>query len=495
MTIVPVRPDLPPSSTHDYVAPEPVLWVYIVRRATGAFVLALGFGACATYHSRPLLPESELSSLREMATLSQLHIEHARPGEEAQPSNPEFDPRDGLNEAELVAVALTINPSLRARRLEIGEARALLVSAGLWPNPELDVFVRPGVGGAPATGVGLDLLFSLLRPDERPAKRAVAEARLATVRAEIAAEELRVAAEVRRRRIAVLAAERREQLLEQEATLRDEAVALIHHQRELGEATETASLLVELDRTSMQRTLRAARAEYEHEQRALRQVVGVPPDYDLPLTRETGALAVPVYGEISDDELDQRVLTGRLDLRALAAAYDVKEAELRLAIARQYPHLRLGPSYEKDVEGSEGLGLGASIELPLFDRNQGEIAGQAVARDQARAEYVALLHELRARAVDARALLSKAKDEVELQQRETEPLIQRAEALFKAAFEARELTVFEWITMRSRAVQARTDLLDALTRYAEATVEFETATGMLLGTPVEVGSVEKGSGR
>lgn len=434
-------------------------------------------GACVSYRAQPLHPEQELESLRRPIDLADVRIERTTVGDGASPVELRFDPSDGLDEAELVSVALTLNPSLRAKRLEIGAAQALLVSAGLWPNPELDAFVRPGIGGIEHTTFGLDLLVSLLRPGERPARRALGEARVEEVHAEIALAELRLAADVRRARVRSLAAQRRVGLLEQESSLRGDAVRLVGRQRELGETTDIAVALVELDAVAIERALRDGRAAAARATRELNELAGLPPDYALLLGGTSDAFALRIVEDIGDDELDRRLLAGRFDLRASAASYRVREAELALAIARQYPLLRIGPSFEKDIGGSESLGLAGALELPLFDRNQGEIAARLAARDRAHAEYVALLHALRARAFESRASLRRATEEALLQERETVPLIERVESLFEGALRARELSVFEWISARTKAVQARIDLLDALVAYATAVVEFETSTG------------------
>jgi outer membrane protein TolC len=331
----------------------------------------------------------------------------------------------------------------------------------------------------------------LLRPDERPARRAVAEARMATTRAQVALEEWRVAAEVRRARIKVFATEQATRLLEQELALRDEAVTLVRRQKDLGEATDLNVLLIELDRTGVQRKLRDSTAALERERLALNEIVGVPPTYELPLTDLGKPLEFLIFDDLSEDEVDRRLLAARFDLRASASSYQQAEQELRLAIARQFPGVRLGPSFEKDVEGSKGLGIGGSFEIPLFDRNQGEIALKVAARERARAEYAALLHELRARAFEARASLERAREEVEVEQRDVAPLIERTEALFEGALRARELTVFEWITARGRALEARGNLLDALVRYTSAVVDLESATGMPLGSSATQRNMEK----
>lgn len=448
----------------------------VPRRAPLLCVALLS--ACATYRADPLVPEEELARLQAI-TFDDLRVEYAEAGARAPESTLRFDPTDGLGEAELAVVALLLNPQLRARRSELGEAQALLVSAGLLPNPEVGAFVRGGIGGSSGTGLGLDALFALLRPDERPARKAVAEAEVDRVRAEIELDELRLVADVRRARIELLAAQQSLRLLRQERSLRDETVARVHEQRALGEVTELAVALVELDRTSVQRAVRAAEASVERARRSLRQWLGVPPTTELRLAEEGADLAFTIVPEPDDAAIDARLVAAHPELRLRAVEHRRAEAELRLAIARQFPDVRLGPTFEQDVEGSQGLGLGVTVELPLFDRNQGEIAARTAARDHARAEYVATLHRLRARAFDARAELRRARAEVELQRAEVLPLVDRSEALFESAFRARELSVFDWSAARARSIQARRDLLDALDRYATAVLELDASTGAL----------------
>lgn len=439
-------------------------------------------GACASYQAKELVPEAELESLRR-ASLIELRVEHARPGE-ALDHDGSFDLTDGLNEAELVAVALTLNAGLRATRSELGEAEALLIQAGLWPNPEVGAAIRPEVGGG-STGFELDFLFELLRPGERKAKKSIANASVEEARARIVAEELRVAAEARRTRLAVLGGQASYTLLEQEAGIRREVVSLLKQRRELGEATVLDLHLAELELAEAERAARSARTELDSSRRALNRVLGLPPLYELPLIAPGEPLTFTVYADPEDSELDSRILSGRPDLAAKRAAYRKAEEELRLAVLRQYPSLKIGPSFERDIEGSEGLGLGALLELPLFDRNQGAIAEKHAARERVRAEFVALLHGLRAEAFDARERLSRARLEVETQQDETLPLVERSESAFEAAFRSRDISVFEWLTARGQALRARREFLSALLRYSESVVDLETVTGAPLSRPAQ----------
>lgn len=443
----------------------------LVGRAASCAVLGL-IVACTTYSPEPLAPAEEL------ARLQQRTLEDVRIDREVPPDRPGgFDPTDGLDEAELVSVALTLNPALRAKRSAIGEAESLLVGAGIWPNPELGASIRPGVGGTTGVGVGLDLLFELLRREERTAREGVASAGVEAARAELAAEEYRVAAKTRRAHIEVLAAEQVVLTLEKETSLREEAVALLRHRRELGEATELDVVAVELERANTERSLREARFDGDVRRRTLLAILGLPPTTELFLTGSGGPLTTVLAPELDDDELDARILAHRLDLKAAEASFRIAEEELRLVVARQYPRVAIGPSFEREVEGTQSLGIGASVEIPLFDRNQGEIAAKGAARDLSRVEYLALLHDVRAEAFSARAALARSRLELEAQERDVVPLVERTESLFGGAFEAREVTVFEWLAARGRALDARRGFVKAVVAYATALTDLEAATG------------------
>ena len=445
-------------------------------RAGCTFALALAAG-CATYEPAPLDPLGELASL-ERQTLDAFRVEHVRAGEGAANPGEEFDATDGLDESELVAVALTLNPDLRARRLEAGEARALLITAGLWPNPEIEVSARPGTGSTPGTAVDLDLLFELLRPGERSLREEVAGTRVEEVLAEIASEEWELTSEARAQRVAVLAGEQALALLDQETALRERGLAIVRRMREVGEGTELDVSTAELEVAEVRRDRRRAETDLESARRELNRLLGLPPAYPLRLSDSGKPFVVTVVEDLPDDALGARLVRGRLDLRAIEKAYAVAEGELHLAVLRQIPALRLGPSYGRDPTGDGFLGLALGLELPLFDRNQGEIAEKRSARERARAAYVAALHRLRAAAVEARAQVRRARLEVEAQEREVLPLVERNQSLFDGAVKAGELGVLDWVTALQRGLGARQAYLESLVRYQTSVVEYEAALGV-----------------
>lgn len=439
-------------------------------------------GGCATYEPAPLDPGAELAALR-ATTLTGLLVEHARPGEGSKGGSPVFDAADGLDEAELVAVALTLNPGLKSKRLEIGEAEAALIRAGLWPNPELGVSWQAGLGSAPGHAVDSDLLLDLLNPWRRSARIDVATARTEEVAAFVVAEEWRVVREARLQRLEVLAAEQLVALLGEEVALRERTFDFARRAREAGEGTQLDVSAAELELADVRRERRRAETDLESARRALNAVLGLPPGYAVRLAESEKPLTVTVFEDVSDDELERRLRAGRFELRALEAAYRRSEHELRLAIAGQFPKFNLGLAFDREGEGDKFLGPAAEIELPFFDRNQGEIAEKLNARDRARAAYVAELHRIRAEAYEGRALLRRVRLELEALDREVLPLVRSNQDLVERAFRARELDVFARVVAQERALRARQAYLETLVRYQRAVVELETATALPLGRP------------
>lgn len=440
--------------------------------------------ACASYAPDPLQPEEELAQLAAV-TLDGIRFEQAGPGEAPPVEAESIDLTDGLSESELVAVALTLNPGLKAKRLEIGAAEALLITAGVWPNPEIGVGWRPGLGIAPGYALDAEFLFELLAPGERQARVDVAMAEIDSARADVVAAEWRLVSQTRRQWLAVVAAEKMAELLGQEAALRDQVVAHLKRRRELGEGTELEVATAELERAQAQRDLRLAGAEVEALRRRLNGILGLPPHHQLSLTDSEKPLTITLFDELSEEELDRRLLAGRFELRALESSYQQAEHELRLAIAQQYPRLRIGPSFGHEPDGTDYLGLGIALPIPLFDRNQGEIAEKLSLRARRRAEYVATLHSLRSAAHDSQARLQRAKSEVATQEGELLPVLTRTTSLFERAFSARDISILEWVTARQRALTARRGFLDALVRYRGALIDLESATGLPLSKPAE----------
>jgi outer membrane protein, heavy metal efflux system len=81
----------------------------------------------------------------------------------------------------------------------------------------------------------------------------------------------------------------------------------------------------------------------------------------------------------------------RPDLAALRLGYESADGDVAVAILGQFPAVTLGASYSRDTTDVVSAGPTFDLALPVFDRNQGQIAKTAASRILLRAQYQARL--------------------------------------------------------------------------------------------------------
>jgi cobalt-zinc-cadmium efflux system outer membrane protein len=176
---------------------------------------------------------------------------------------------------------------------------------------------------------------------------------------------------------------------------------------------------------------------------------------------------------VSDRQtLQACVLANRPDLKAAKLAVDVREAELRLAQVRRIPNISLGPRYKRD--NNENLfGGEIAIPLPLFNRNQEEIAAALANRNVSKAELEGRLLAARQEVDSSYAKLALAKERISVYGTTYLGELEKMLVLTRKAYESGEITIFEFSITRDRFTQARFRSLDAALAYLEATAELE----------------------
>ena len=185
----------------------------LAQATVGVVVFGVALGGCVSFQPKPIVP---LDVLRDLQRVRLEGLTAVAPAAHNAPV-PTFDLSDGLSADEAVAVALFLNPGLRAFRKERGVAEGEVVAAGVLPNAELEVTwlsIENFTKSPASSGFDVSLRWSPPRPGERAARRAQAEARLANVRAQIADEEWRLAADVGKADAALGGAQERLRLAE-----------------------------------------------------------------------------------------------------------------------------------------------------------------------------------------------------------------------------------------------------------------------------------------
>jgi outer membrane protein TolC len=186
---------------------------------------------------------------------------------------------------------------------------------------------------------------------------------------------------------------------------------------------------------------------------------------------------------LTAEEARHRALRGRSDVLGSLAEYEAAQAALQLEIAKQYPDIRLGPGYQWDQGQNDWL-IGLTVELPVFNRNQGPIAEAAARRTEAAARFVALqaqiIHE-----IDAATAALKTADEASLAgvsilaaQRQN---LEAVEGQLKAG----AVGALEVSSAQIEAVNAETLAFEASARRQQAVRSLEDAVQRPIGSEAD----------
>ncbi len=373
-------------------------------RAVCLSILAAWFiGGCAAYRSKPLPKASELEALAgpDMTRIQVLAAEIRHPI--LRPIR--LDPNEGLSPEAAGVLAVLLNPSLRAIRDERALAGAQLLRAGLLPNPELSYDFEGPTGGdteGTVNGFGLGLSWDVTSLVARSATMQGAEAHEAAVEADIAWQEWQTAQAAKTAVLALVGWQERIAVQEEARQHLARNAELVHQAVAGGTLTARERSAAESASRQAYATLLDLKKQAEQQRLQLNRLLGLPPRSAVRLSDEIelpSSFKPPAAEELLAD-LEQR----RLDLLALRRGYDSQEAAVRAAVLNQFPRLNLGPTVGRDIENVNTVGFGIAVTLPLFNRNQANIAVEQATRQKLYDEYVNRLFETRS---DVAMLLSR----------------------------------------------------------------------------------------
>jgi len=299
---------------------------------------------------------------------------------------------DGLNEAELIQLAVLNNPHLAAVQSMLKEANAQLIQAGLLPDPQTSLSADVPGGNDPAlvTGYGFSLGFDLQSLITRSARQSAASKQARTTYLQVLWQEWQIIQQAR--------------MLYRRALIQHQQVELTHSQylqtqtnwqvqkKALDQGNATLDM-EGLARTSMM-DAEAAWFEARRQQSATRYnlalLLGLSPQTPVPLSPPehglSSLLVSPVQGAVLQTLLNT-IDRKRPDLLALSTAYQAQEARVRQQILSQFPSFSIGANRLRDTGGIWTLGPFINLNLPLFNANRGNIAIARATRARMRSEY------------------------------------------------------------------------------------------------------------
>jgi cobalt-zinc-cadmium efflux system outer membrane protein len=294
-----------------------------------------------------------------------------------------------------IDLALVHNHSIKATRTLILQNQAQEITANLRPNPTFDAdsqfvplfspqdFSGENLNENQQFDVGISYLFE--RGRKRQRRLQAAQDQTSVTRAQVADAERTLAFNVGQQFVSVLLAESTLQFALQDLQSFQKTVDIGAAQLKAGAISEGDYLKISLQLLQFQTDVSAARLARVQALVGLREFLGydaVPANFDV-----IGDLGYqPV--KANEQDLQTRALRDRPDFRA--AVLGITAAQSQILLAKANGKVDVNGTYDfTHVSGENTASLFVNFALPVFNRNQGEIARTGYALTQAQEQQQA----------------------------------------------------------------------------------------------------------
>lgn len=450
--------------------------IFRSSQLSNALILLFVVSGCARYQPHPLTKESIAQQL-ETPTIEQLIIQASNIKHPLLPPLT-FDMKDGLSPDEAAVLAVLRNPDLRAIRDQHGIANAQLLQAGLLPDPQVSYGFTAPSGGTDlgmnnAFGIGLSWQATALI--WRQNQMTAAEKQQQGVDLQIAWQEWQIA------QAAKLAAYQLIVYVQQQALLSEMARRLEDNRARLQEAADLG-LVTELERVAavsaknlVDIRLLALEQQMKQQQQRLNRAMGLKPYEAVTLQQDIELMTdlnVPAYADLTHDIEKQR-----LDLLALKRGYESQEETLHVAVLQQFPQISIGFDHARDNSNLYTVGFGVSMTLPIFDRNQGQIALARATREQLFDQYTSRLFQARADTAELLVTIASLNEQIQSVRHAIPDLANLVKA-YQLAIETGQVDVLNYYVAWNSLTDKKIDLLTLKLQLIQVRIALEVASGL-----------------
>jgi outer membrane protein TolC len=224
-------------------------------------------------------------------------------------------------------------------------------------------------------------------------------------------------------------------------------------------------------------TMLALEQELERQRLGLNKILGAEPEMTITLQPSLALptrLAPPRQRQLMDDVESQR-----LDLLGLRQGLESQDATVRAAVLAQFPKMSAAFVKASDTTNVHTTGFNVSIDVPIFDRNQGLIATERATRQRLLDEYNQRVFEAHSDIATATADIRSLDRQIAAAE-EALPLLENVVNSAQTAVEQRTADVLSYYTARSNLLQKRIQLIKLQEQLLEAHTALEIASGRYL---------------
>ena len=398
---------------------------------------------------------------------------------------------------ELQQMALQSNPTFAQAAANVQAAEGRKKQSGLYPNPTVGYQGEQIRGGSFHGGEeGFFVQQDIVLGGKLGLNRKIFDQELKQAETEAEEQKLRVSTNVRIFYIQALAAQQTLELRQNLGKLADDAVETSHQLANVGQADAPDVLESEVEAQQAQLGVTLAEQNQQRVWKALAAVVGNP---RLPLMKLEGKLedTPPINAE----ELVEKIVNESPAVRI--AEFGVKRAEAALAREKRepIPDLQLRGGMEQNGEllsgpGGRAVGLQSfadvGVRIPLFNRNQGNIATAKADAERARREVERVKLLLRERAAGVVQNYTYSQAAVDRYKNQMIPRARKAYEMYSKKYQGMAAAYPQVLIAQRTLMQLEVSYLIALESFATSSLSLQSyllTDG--LESPAQPGGIDK----
>ncbi len=408
----------------------------------------------------------------------------------------------------LEQMALSTNPTMAQAQGSLRAANSMAKQAGLYPNPTVGYYGDEIRGGFTAGGKqGGFVSQTIVTGGKLRAARLVAELQANEIATAGEMQRLRIVNNVRALFYQVLAAQRLVEVKQNLTKLAEDAARTSLQLGNVGQADRPDILQAEVEQQQAAVSLRIAEQSLQSSWRMVALVVGKP---DLPLERLEGDLdAIP---DLSYEQQVEATLRDSPEIKLARQGVETAEAALVQTRKAPIPDVQITgilaqnnePLIESMPARATGLQGGAQIgvELPLFNRNQGNTAAARSQIETAKSEMARVRLQLQRDLATMFQRYESARITVQQYKTEMLPRAQEAYDLYRTNYQ-RMAGAYPQVLISQRTLfQLQADYIQALEDAWQGALEIrgfglmdglsEPISHALAGTRLEGAASRKG---
>lgn len=402
------------------------------------------------------------------------------------------EPAQPVTLADLERMALELNPTIGQAQADVNAAAGLAKQAGLYPNPVISAVGEEIARGPIIRGgeIGAGFQQRIVTAGKLGLSRKVAEQERAITEEAAKAQRQRVLNAVRGLYYQALSDQYRIQVRTNLARLAEEAVRISSELANVGQADQPDLLAADVESQRIQLELVDAVNRQERTWRQLAAVVNNPSLRPTPIAGE-----LEMVPRLNVDQALDAIYADSPELRA--ASIDVNRAETSLSRAKKevIPDIIVsgGVRYNRELlevtnggvrrpVGPEGF-FDIGIQIPIFNRNQGNVAAARAGVDRAKLEVDRTKLALRSRLAEVYRDYITALTRADRYRQDVLPKAQKAYELYLNNFRRMAAAYPQALIAQRNLFQLQDAYVDALTSVWQRSIEIQ---GLLLTGGVDL---------